>query len=1781
MPRSRAVFLSIAALCGAALLPLVTPGPSPATAGTAATTTYTPGTPSLATITDGASAAPWNEYQGDSAAAPYASNGVGSVLPTYTPGGVQIDSEPNLAVYPASGSGTDGVSPYPSGTVGTPGPLDGYCGSGNSAAESAKSPARQPTGTTLPLAPAYFPHIVQNADGSLTGYFDYRPKDADEAIVSATSTDNGKDWTYDSEALEQNPGACPSSDLNDDGEGHPNVLTIGGTNFLYTLPRAAGDNAGVGMLVHPLTPTASNPLAGLPSTEQTGIDPDDFASSGVSLATTGGTAVAINLTEPVGTGPEQLVPGEFIDLNQTPVPTAASIINCTGVNTSALTGCTTTAPGGISISANDLIEQVIATVASGQATTAGSDCSSATTCTIPARPNTTTGDGGIPALSLSEVNSNNVSLALFNAGAPGRAYVDGVAVFCNQSNAYPTTKIEDCTTGPGGSALTVHTGDPMTLDPIVPTTATQTNGLVAPDGIVGVLPTYPGAPAGSTIVMYTEKLLNYYIAGETTASGSTAFSAATTLNFFPGSSFPQDLPSTISASTPVTVELGDNTLAGDSPPVDVFVPVTCTGLLTGQAPVGGEPTDTLTGCSVPSSIGSTGYKSSDKFKSNSFIAAPGAAMVSGSTLGLTGEGSTTDAQKLFKNNEDLTVLRVAWTDDGINFSDAGLTNNGIISGEGSEGANYNDINNPASVSSPSNLNAYNTAGTALATEMRFVGSAGSIIANPDGSIGMFLSGAWAGDGDSDSFNQIFYTSSTNGESWTVPTDVLSTDYTFSASIAQQKSPTAPLGISAYYSGRAYAPSVVQNPNGTLTMLFAGDRLPKSISTAGSSIGTGSSQYTIGATEPALYRNILVVTLSSSTQSSVPTQTTLSTSADSVVVGQPVTYTATVAPVAPGSGTPTGSVTFSGNAGTLCTGTLDEQSPDLATCTTTYSATGSDSVTASYGGDPNYAPSAPSSALAETINQDQTQTTLTVAPTSALVGQSVTYTASVQVSSPGVGTPTGTVTFTGDAGTLCTAALDEQSPDQASCTTSYSVVGSDSVTAAYNGDANDQSSASSPGLDLPISQASTDTSVASSDLTPVVGEVVTYIATVVASSPGSGTPTGMVTFSGNAGTLCTSSLNQASPDTATCTTTYTAPGSDAVSAAYAGDSNYVASGSSAIDETISVAQTQTGLDSTPTSPVTGQPVTYTAIVTPATPGAGTPTGMVTFSGNAGTLCTSSLNQASPDAATCTVTYSTSLKDAVTAAYGGDSDFAASTSPTLNESVAPATTATELKADDVSPVVGQSVTYTATVSVSAPGSATPTGTVTFSGDSGTLCVASLTASSPYQATCSFSYAASGSDSVTASYSGDANTLGSSSGALSVSIAPDATGTTLSTSDSTPVVGESVTYTATVTPSAPGSGTPTGTVTFSAHAGTLCSTTLNQQSPDQATCTISYDASGSDSVTASYSGDANFTQSSSSASKETISAAQTATSLSANVSSFVVGEQITFTAEVNTIAPGSGTPTGLVTFTQSKTGTLCTSSLNDLTPDIATCTVSYPKTGNRIVTATFEGTANYVTSASDPLTVSVGTAGTKTSVTSSGSPSVSGQSVTFTATVSATLPSTGSPSGKVLFSVESAGDKAISCAGGNSQTVSAGQATCTIAANKLRASSSPLDVFAGYDGNSSFQPSIASLKQVINPDATTVSLSSSHFPSKPGQAVSFTASVVSTAPGSGTPGGTVTFSFSSTQTLACTSGDTVSLNNSGSAVCKLAKGTLTAPATITAMYSGSGDYEPSSGSFLQQVS
>ena len=79
-------------------------------------------------------------------------------------------------------------------------------------------------------------------------------------------------------------------------------------------------------------------------------------------------------------------------------------------------------------------------------------------------------------------------------------------------------------------------------------------------------------------------------------------------------------------------------------------------------------------------------------------------------------------------------------------------------------------------------------------------------------------------------------------------------------------------------------------------------------------------------------------------------------------GKSVTFTATVSPVAPGSGTPTGNVTFMDGATILGIGTL---SSGVATYTTSALLAGIRSITAVYGGDTNFSAST-SPALSQTV-----------------------------------------------------------------------------------------------------------------------------------------------------------------------------------------------------------------------------------------------------------------------------------------------------------------------------------------------------------------------------------------------------------------------------------------------------------------------------------------------------------------------------------------------------------------------------------------------------------------------------------------------------------------------------------------------------------------------------------------------------------------------------------------------------------------------------------------------
>ena len=197
-------------------------------------------------------------------------------------------------------------------------------------------------------------------------------------------------------------------------------------------------------------------------------------------------------------------------------------------------------------------------------------------------------------------------------------------------------------------------------------------------------------------------------------------------------------------------------------------------------------------------------------------------------------------------------------------------------------------------------------------------------------------------------------------------------------------------------------SVVQNSDGTLTMVFAGYRLPKPITNAGT-----VSRYQLWDVPSARTTCHLPEHLDDDVEhvdfARRSTTTTLLPVTSPVVVGQSQTLSATVNPVSPGTGTPTGTVTFNGASGPLCSTMLNESSPDTASCNYIYTGPlpSPDSVSASYAGDSNYATST-SVAQSITVNQDTTTTstpTATDAGTSdpanpATVGESITFSSSV-------------------------------------------------------------------------------------------------------------------------------------------------------------------------------------------------------------------------------------------------------------------------------------------------------------------------------------------------------------------------------------------------------------------------------------------------------------------------------------------------------------------------------------------------------------------------------------------------------------------------------------------------------------------------------------------------------------------------------------------------------------------------------------------------------------------
>src|SRR2546430_1586558 len=199
-----------------------------------------------------------------------------------------------------------------------------------------------------------------------------------------------------------------------------------------------------------------------------------------------------------------------------------------------------------------------------------------------------------------------------------------------------------------------------------------------------------------------------------------------------------------------------------------------------------------------------------------------------------------------------------------------------------------------------------------------------------------------------------------------------------------------------------------------------------------------------------------------------------------------------------------------------------------------------------------------------------------------------------------------------------------------------------------------------------------------------------------------------------------------------------------------------------------------------------------------------------------------------------------------------------------------------------------------------------------------------------------------------------------------------------------------------------------------------------------------------------------------------------VASSVNPSVSGQSVTLTATVSVNSPGStavAKPTGTVTFKDGST----TLGAGTLSTGVGVTTASYTtsalSTATHSITASYNDDVNFNGSPSSALSQLVNKADTATAVTSSVNPSVSGQAVTLTATVSVNSPGSNAvanPTGTVTF------NEGLTTLGTGTLSTSGGVTTATFSTNRMSTSSHNLS--ATYGGDSNFITSSGSLTQAV---------------------------------------------------------------------------------------------------------
>jgi large repetitive protein len=264
-------------------------------------------------------------------------------------------------------------------------------------------------------------------------------------------------------------------------------------------------------------------------------------------------------------------------------------------------------------------------------------------------------------------------------------------------------------------------------------------------------------------------------------------------------------------------------------------------------------------------------------------------------------------------------------------------------------------------------------------------------------------------------------------------------------------------------------------------------------------------------------------------------------------GPNVMLKATVSVVAPGGGTPTGTVQFFNGSALLGSAPISNGGVSLA------ASNFAGSITAQYSGDGNFNGSGSPAVSVNALLPAETRLIISSSLNPSMLGQAVTFTASLSVSQ-GVGTPGGSVQFLDGVTPIGSASI---SGGSASVTTSTLTVGSHAITAQYSGDSVFPAASVSMGQVVNRVQSTLTLAASATQVTSI--QTVTLTAQVGPKPPaGVPAPTGQILFS-DGGTLLGSGTLSAGA--ASITTSTLSVGTHQFSAKYGGDANYAGASAS--------------------------------------------------------------------------------------------------------------------------------------------------------------------------------------------------------------------------------------------------------------------------------------------------------------------------------------------------------------------------------------------------------------------------------------------------------------------------------------------------------------------------------------------------------------------------------------------------------------------------------------------